>query len=41
MAQALTASGSSGPPPGAEGSSPSSDADAGDDEVIDAEFTTH
>jgi molecular chaperone DnaK len=41
MAQALTVSGSSGPPPGDDGSSPSSGADAGDDEVIDAEFTTH
>ncbi|MCW2774663.1 MAG: chaperone protein DnaK [Nocardioides sp.] len=41
MAQALAASGSSGPPPGDDGSSPSSGADAGDDDVIDAEFTTH
>ncbi len=42
MAQALALSGSSGPPPaGADESSPSSSADAGDDDVIDAEFTTH
>jgi molecular chaperone DnaK len=40
MAQALAVSGSSGPPPGDDGSSPSSGAD-GDDDVIDAEFTTH
>jgi molecular chaperone DnaK len=42
MAQALAVSGSSSPPPaGADESSPSSSADAGDDDVIDAEFTTH
>jgi molecular chaperone DnaK len=42
MAQALAVSGSSSPPPaGADASSPSSSADAGDDDVIDAEFTTH
>ncbi|GAW48680.1 MULTISPECIES: molecular chaperone DnaK [unclassified Nocardioides] len=41
MAQALTAAGPSGPPPGADGPSSSPGADAGDDDVIDAEFTAH
>ncbi|WP_017936629.1 molecular chaperone DnaK [Nocardioides sp. Iso805N] len=42
MAQALAVSSASGAQPaGADESSPTSSADAGDDDVIDAEFTTH